>query len=123
MESASASNTSWLGATLAISAFIFGLVGVAALVWQDKTILLAIAAGASFTLAVGLWVITHKQSKRISELEIDLKESRRQAGEWSATSNSISVAIRSMYELAALTPEAPARRVRPRNQDDQNDNE
>ncbi|WP_447768193.1 hypothetical protein [Pseudomonas kilonensis] len=122
MESAGASNTSWLGATLAISAFIFGIVGVAALVWQDKTIILAVAAGASFTLAVGLWVITHQQSKRISDLETDLKESRRQAGEWSATSSSIATAIRSMYELAALTPEAPVRRIRPRNQDDQNDN-
>ncbi|WP_460107611.1 hypothetical protein [Pseudomonas sp. H1_F01] len=122
MESASASNTSWLGATLAISAFIFGVVGVAALVWQDKTIILAIAAGSSFTLAVGLWVITHQQSKRISDLETDLKESRRQAGEWSATSSSIATAIRSMYELAALTPEAPVRRIRPRNQDGQNDN-
>lgn len=123
MESPYTKSISWLGATLAISAFIFGLVGVAALIWEDKTILLAIAAGASFVLSVGLWVITHRQTVRISELEIDLKESRRQAGEWSATSNSIATAIRSMYELAAIVPEAPARRIRTRNQDEQNDNE
>lgn len=122
MEAPSTSGGTWLGATIAISGFVFGLVGIAALVWKDLLIILAVASGVSFTLAAGLWLISHRQGARIRELEIDLKESRRQAGEWSTTSNNIAAAIRAMYELAAIVPDAPARRTRARNQEGRNDN-
>ena len=123
MGAPSTSNSTWLGATLAISGFVFGLVGVAALIWKDPLVLLAIATGTSFTLAIGLWVINHRQATRIAELEVDLKESRRQAGEWSTTSNNIAAAIRAMYELAAVAPPAPARRTRQRQQGEGNVND
>ncbi|HEJ4043558.1 hypothetical protein LER27_13860 [Pseudomonas aeruginosa] len=133
MEMPSTSNESWLGGTIAVSAFVFSLVGLAALVVKNVDALLALAAGASFTLAVALWVTTHRAKAsfkkiesdlgtRLLELEIDLRESRRQASEWSATSNSIATAIQAMFELNSVAPVAPARKTRPRNQDDENDN-
>jgi hypothetical protein len=134
MEMPSTANDSWLGGTLAVSAFVFSLVGVAALIVKDVNGLLALATGASFTLAVALWVMTHRSKAsirqiesdlgaRVKELETDLRESRRHASEWSATSNSIATAIRAMYELNAVAPAAPARKIRNRNQDDNDDNE
>jgi len=134
MEMPSTSNESWLGGTLAVSAFIFSLVGVAALIVKELNVLLALATGASFTLAVALWVMTHRAkasfiqaesslTARLRELEIDLKESRRHASEWSATSNSIATAVRAMYELNAVAPAAPVRKIRTRHQDDNDDNE
>lgn len=123
MGASNTSSSNWLDATLTISGFVFGLIGVAALIWKDTLTILAVAFGASFMLASGLCIITRRQSNRINELEIDLKEARRQAGEWSATSNNIAAAIRAMYELAAVAPPAPARRTRNRQQGERNDNE
>lgn len=107
MGASNTSSSNWLDATLTISGFVFGLIGVAALIWKDTLTILAVAFGASFMLASGLCIITRRQSNRINELEIDLKEARRQAGEWSATSNNIAAAIRAMYELAAVAPPSP----------------
>lgn len=116
------SGKTWLGAILAIGGFLFGLVGFAALIWKDPTTLLAILAGASITLSVTLWIAFAGERRRrikaesdIRLLEIDLADARRQAGEWSATSSNISVAVKSVLELMGGTPTAaPARVPRPR---------
>lgn len=106
------SERSLLESGMAIAGFLFGLVGIAALIWKDTLMLLAVAAGVFGALCVALWIYVGRQNLRISRLETDLAESRRQAGEWSTTSSNVAIAIRSMYELAAIGPEAPARKRR-----------
>lgn len=106
------SERSLLESAMAIAGFLFGLVGLVALIWKDTLILLAVAAGVFGALCVALWIYVGRQNIRISRLETDLAEARRQAGEWSTTSSNVAIAIRSMYELAAVGPEAPARKRR-----------
>lgn len=125
------SDKTWLGAVLAIGGFLFGLIGFAALIWKDPATLLAILAGASITLSIALWIAFAGERRRrikaqqnIRELEIDLADARRQAGEWSATSSNISVAVKSVLELmGGQPPAAPPRIPRPRadNEEQQRD--
>lgn len=116
------SDKTWLGALLVVGSFLFGLVGCAALIWNDPTTLLALLAGASTALSIALWIALagerrqrNKAEQSVRELEVDLADARRQAGEWSATSSNIAAAAKSVLELMSGPPAAaPARVPRPK---------
>lgn len=126
------SETSWLGAVMGIGGWIFGLFGVAAIFWQDPTVMLAVLAGVAVATAIGLGIVIgalrtrHARDieklsdrlARIPELETDLAEARRQAGEWSATSRSVSDAAVSMIRLINDSPIAAPPRI-PKIKDDE----
>lgn len=118
------SETTWLGATLAVGGFIFGVVGVLALLWTEPLILAGVAIGTSITISVVLGAIIGSQRKNLAvqrthivELETELKDTRGQAAEWSATSNNISLAVRSVLELMGTAPTTAPPRV-PRRKDE-----
>lgn len=112
------SDKTWLGAMLAVGGFLFGLVGFAALIWKDPIVLLAILAGASTVLSTALWIAFTGERRRralaeqnVHDLEVDLADARRQAGEWSATSSNISNAVTSVLELIGGAPAAAPARI------------
>jgi len=123
------SDKTWLGATLAVGGFLFGLVGFAALIWKDPMVLLAILAGGSTVLSIALWIaLTGERRRRalaeqnVHGLEVDLADARRQAGEWSATSSNISNAVTSVLELIGGPPAAAPARI-PRQRADNEERE
>ena len=123
------SDKTWLGATLAVGGFLFGLVGFASLIWKDPIVLLAILAGGATVLSIALWIaLTGERRRRalaeqnVHDLGVDLAESRRQAGEWSATSSNISNAITSVLELIGGAPAAAPARI-PRQRADNEERE
>jgi hypothetical protein len=115
------SERSWLNAVVTVGGFLLALVGIAALISDQPLILLGVATGASSVLSIVLWALygalrrqqieeRTQNDERIRRLEVDLLEARRQAGEWSATSNNISNAARAVIDLAGSAPTtAPAR--------------
>lgn len=106
------SERTWLGATIGVGGLLCGLVGVAAIIWRDPMTLLGVAAGSGWTLSIVLAALHFGQRRRRLDLEMDLADARRQAAEWSTTSNNISLATRSLIELVGNAPTAPTRRVR-----------
>lgn len=108
------SERTWLGTFIAVGGLLCGIVAVAALIWQEPIILLAVAAGSGWTLSIVTVALYNGQRRRQIELETDLEEARRQAGEWSATSNNIARAAHAVIELAGSPPTPPVRRRRPR---------
>lgn len=115
------SETTWLGATLAIGGWIVGLIGLVASFWQDKVTLLAAGFGISMATAIAIGIINgglrrrnFEQRDRIAQLEVDLKEARQQAGEWSMTSNNVSSAALAMIrKIPDIPVSAPVRIPRP----------
>lgn len=108
------SDETWLGAAIGVGGFLCSLVGVAAIIWHDPMVLLAIAAGSGWTLSIILYALYKAQRRRLAEVDTDLAEARRQAGEWSTTSNNIALAARGVLDLAGVAPAAPRRRTRAR---------
>lgn len=108
----------WLGATIAVGGLLCGIVSVAAIMWNNAVILLAIAAGAGWALSIvfaALYASRRREmGHRIVALETELAAARNQAAEWSATSNNISMAARAVLDLAGSAPAAPRRRSRPK---------
>jgi hypothetical protein len=106
------SERTWLGAAISVGGLLCGLVGVAAIIWRDPMTLLGVAAGSGWMLSIVLAVLYSGQRRRSLELETDLADARRQAAEWSTTSNNISLATRSLIELVGNAPIPPRRRIR-----------
>lgn len=112
------SDRSWLGSLISLGGLLFGFVGVAALVWTNVIAILGIAAGAAIALSSAFWIQINRFGDerrelniRIRSLEIDLADARRQAGEWSSTSNNVSTAVKSVLELVGAAPAAAPPRV------------
>lgn len=113
-----------MGAIISLGGLLFGFVGVAALFWTNVIAVLGIAAGAAIALSAVFWIQVNRFADerreylaRIRALEIDLADARRQAGEWSSTSNNVSTAVKSVLELIGAAPAAAPPRI-PRARDE-----
>ena len=113
------SENSFLGALVIVASAVGSVVGVAALFIQDRTTLVAIAAGAAWALCFCLLVMNASHRKRIVRLEADLDEAkaetavaRSQADHWSDTASTVSQATLTVLQMLPAAPNPPPRRAR-----------
>lgn len=122
MKAPDTSEHSWLGAALAVSGFVGTALSFALLLKSDPEIAVGIAAGVGWMLAIALMFITRADRRRAAKLEAehairvrnlesDLLEARRQAGEWSLSASNVSQAVMTVMNAGVHQAANPPPRI------------
>lgn len=109
------SESTWLGALVVVTALVASAVGLAALINARLETLLAVAAGAGWTLSVALFVFLGSVRKRLHQVEVDLVESQRRESQWADASRAATDSSKATVELVtSLLHDKPQGRAKPR---------
>ena len=111
------SETTWIGALVAVVGAVASIVGVAYIFAPQPIVALAIGAGFGWALVIALFVLDGIHRNRIAQLEVDLAEAKGRADNWCAAAMDASATSRAVAELfkPQVLPPTPRRKRNARN--------